>query len=403
VTKKTLSKYESPQNERGFIVLDKKNKKIYSSHSSTELMLTEKVIDKDKEDKIPKVKKNDFEKQDTLKRIQILEQKIYPELELIQKQVNRLSNLVIILCSIMAVVFGTYLINKSFSDSSYGISSTNNSELIVPRSVAKDSGKIIIDKFFGNNAINETGSKINVTQTIASTFNQSNCQTPIIPPENNGCGFVLIPNLLGLPKKGVSYTSLQIYGKINGDSQILIHQKNYQKGVLEKQIAALQSNSLEQKILLPEDLNNSNGLYFRLWDKGGEVSISSIVLNFSNIDDLSPVSGRLVANKNLYSKKAAIYMDVNDDGIFEPDTDKIWNVKNNFPGVKPIIFDNEGNFKIFRDETSFNQERPDDWKTDNFEKSLPPGKWLLVFEDNGQAASFEIQSKADQIQLDLKI
>ncbi|MEI6729548.1 MAG: hypothetical protein WCK98_07975 [bacterium] len=382
-----LSDKNSEPEEKGFVIVDKKGLQTHSKSSKLNPIL--------------EIKSEDFLKMQ--ERVGDLEQKIYPHIDLIQKQVGRLNNLILALSSILVVIVGSYLITGRFSSSNQSVAGTDETIVVGTPVDTSKFDQIAITKFAGNAAINETGSKISVTQSKITTINHSNCQTPIIPPETNGCGFVIIPNLLGLPKKGIILTTIQINGQINGNSLILVHQKNYQKGTIEKEVTTLDNSQLSSKIPLPSDLNSSNGLYFRLWDKAGQITISSIILNFSNINDLNTVNGKLTGDTSLYTKQARIYADTNENGVFDPLVDKVWSAKTNFTGIKPVTFDKDGNFRLLRDETSLKLERPENWKTDDFRYSLPPGKWLMVFEDTGIASSFDIQTKSSELQIDLKI
>ena len=382
-----LSDKNSEPEEKGFVIVDKKGLQTHSNSSKSKHSLDPKS--------------EDFRK--LQERLDDLEQKVYPDIDLIQKQVGRLNNLIVALSSILVVIVGSYLITSRFSSSNQSVAGTDETNVVGAPVDTSKFDQIAITKFAGNVAINETGSKISVTQSKITTINHSNCQTPIIPPETNGCGFVIIPNLLGLPKKGITLTTIQINGQINGNSLILVHQKNYQKGTIEKEVATLDNSRLSSKIPLPNDLNSSDGLYFRLWDKAGQITITSIILNFSNINDLNTVNGKLSGDSSLYAKQARIYADTNENGIFDPLVDKVWSAKANFAGIKPVSFDKDGNFRLLRDETGLKLDRPESWKTDDFRYSLPPGKWLMVFEDTGRASSFDIQTKSSELQIDLKI
>lgn len=337
------------------------------------------------------------------KRLENIEKNLNLNTDNLEKKFTNLYNIIIALFSVIAIFVGVYFINLG-SNSGFGNSSAlEQSTITIPKVSNQENGKLVISKFAGNPAINDTGSKINVAENRVSTIAHPNCQTPVIPPEMNGCGFVIIPNLLGLPKKGIIFNSLQLFGKINGDSQIIINQRDYQKGITERQIAVINSTTLENQIALPSDLSNSDGLYFRLWDKGGEINISNMVLNFSNILDLNSVEGTLEADPSLYSKKANIYLDLNENSSFEPEIDKIWTAKTNFTGIKEVTFDTQGKFELIRDETSLKLDRPKAWENDDFKYSLPSGKWLLVFQDTGKFASFELTTKSEQVKLSLKI
>ena len=361
------------------------------------------LVSPKKEHTLHKPKSKDQNLESLEKRLENIEKNLNLNTVDIEKKFTNLYNVIIALFSVIAIFIGVYFINLG-SNSGFGNSSTlEQSTITIPKASNQENGKLILSKFAGNAAINDTGSKINVAQNKVTTIGHPNCQTPIIPPELNGCGFVIIPNLLGLPKKGIIFNSLQIFAKINGDSQIIINQRDYQKGITERQIAVVNALTLENPISLPSDLSNSDGLYFRLWDKGGEISISNIILNFSNIQDLNSVEGTLEADQSLYTKKATVYLDVNENSTFEPETDKPWIAKTNFAGVKTVDFDSQGKFKFIRDETSLKLERPKSWENDDFKYSLPAGKWLLVFEETGKSASFELTTKSEQVRIDLKI
>jgi len=359
------------------------------------------LVETENDEKIKNPKPDILE--NLIQRFEDLEQKLNSNINNFNKKFAHQNNVIIALVSLIFILIGGYFITLGSNSRFESSSSPEQISLNIPKASNQENGKLIVSKFAGNPAINDTGSKINVAQNRVATISHPNCQTPIIPPEINGCGFVIIPNLLGLPKKGISFNSIQLFGSIDGQSEIIINQRNYQTGQTERQIGLINATTLQNQIALPADLTNSDGLYFRFWDKGGEINITNIIVNYSNIQDLNSVEGTLDADPSFYLKKAVVYWDVNENSTFEPDVDKVWAAKNNFTGVKAVEFDSQGKFKLFRDETSFKLDRPKNWENDNLKFSLPAGKWLIVFEDTGKAIGFELTTKSDSISLQLKI
>jgi len=263
-------------------------------------------------------------------------------------------------------------------------------------------GQKEIQEFTGNNAFTEIGAKLELKKNSISTNGHGNCKTPILPPEVNGCNFALAPSLLGLPKRGVMFTDIAVLGEIQGQSQIQIDLKNYEKGSLQSQIAKIEQSDLGKKFQLPASLSNNNGLYFRLWDKGGKVSVSKITLSYFYVEDLVQVSGK-INNLKSTNTEAKIYRDVNEDSRFDLQTDRLWDCSPNFPGAQKIKVSSQGNFSLKRDDNCYSETKPDSWFTDDKSGSLPPGKWLIIFDDLKTVVPFELKTNDKKVDLNLEV
>jgi hypothetical protein len=120
-----------------------------------------------------------------------------------------------------------------------------------------------------------------------------------------------------------------------------------------------------------------------------------------NVDNLIPVSGKVSGLNKIQSQTASVYLDINENGIFDEGIDKIQECSQFFPGVQTIKFSSEGKFEMLRDSSCYKDSKPDSWFADNNKNALHPGKWLLVFPVEKKSMSFEIQTDQKSANLEL--
>jgi hypothetical protein len=253
--------------------------------------------------------------------------------------------------------------------------------------LARDSK--VLTQFLRNQAIAEVEFKVAIDSSGISHHDTPNCRTPEVPPSVNGCGFVLLPYAMSIPTRGVLFQSIQIWGTFPEGNSLQISVKDYQNNELKQNVALVKSLQLGEEIPLPLNLATTQGLYLRFWSAVGQSKIERIVINYFNSENLEPVTAVAPAeNFNAYTE-AELWWDRNGNKVWEPEIDVQWLCQRNFPGVKKIVFDNEGNFHLIRDESCFTDLKPDSWYTDNQQNALPHGHWLLK-SSTGQAFSFEV-------------
>jgi len=259
-------------------------------------------------------------------------------------------------------------------------------------------GNKVVTNFLGNPALTEYGFKVKANKNSIQTVNDGNCKTQIIPPEGNGCNFVIAPSLLGLPKRGIALKTLTLAGSMGGDSKVILDIKNYEKGILQKRIAEVTGSDLNTPIKLPQNLDSFQAISFRFWEKDTPIEVNKMIFSYFYTDNLTEVSGRLVnfeATEN--DNSAQIYWDANENGVYDIDIDEKQDCRYNFPGVFAVNFEKDGAFKVKRDSACFKDVKPDIWYTDEGKNSLPPGKFLLLFDKTKRVIPFEIQtSEADK-------
>lgn len=256
-----------------------------------------------------------------------------------------------------------------------------------------------ITSFYGNLAFVEFGAKLEVTKDKVVTTNHPNCQTPILPPAPNGCNLTLSPSLLGLPKRGVIFSSLRVGGDVSGDSELRIEFKNLQKGTIEKTIGTITAASKSEPVLLPEVIDSFSALNFVFWDKNGLININKIEISYFYVENLSKVTGKLNTTRDIQGKTAKVIRDISETGVYDPAKfNTPWTCRPSFPGVKDIAFRSNGEFVISRDDQCYIDTKPDKWFTDNGQYSIPKGKWILVLDDK-TGIPFEV-TKDEQV-LDL--
>ena len=267
-------------------------------------------------------------------------------------------------------------------------------------SIPKTENNLEISNFYNNQAISELGASLKTSSTSIVTQNSTNCQTPILPPEINGCGFVFLPNLSGLPATKKIFNRLYVQGSLGEGSQIQVNLKNYQKASATKEIGVIKS--IDQKIMLPENIDSVEGISFQLWQKGGPIKIEKINIEYFYVENLKELNFKINNFSLLESQTGSIYLDQNENGKLDITLDKEWTCRPNFPGVKMFKVSKKEDVTVLRDDTCYNQVKPDNWKLDSGKAVLPAGKWLLYFAESKKAFSFEIKNlDANSISIDL--
>ena len=267
-------------------------------------------------------------------------------------------------------------------------------------SIPKTENNLEISNFYNNQAISELGASLKTSSNSIVTQNSTNCQTPVLPPEVNGCGFVFLPNLSGLPATKKIFNRLYVQGSIGEGSQIQVNLKNYQKASISKEIGTIKS--VDQKITLPENIDSVEGISFQLWQKGGPIKIEKINIEYFYVENLKELSFKINSFSLLESQTGSIYLDQNEDGKLDTAFDKEWTCRPNFPGAKKFVISKKEDVVILRDDTCYNQVKPDNWKLDSGKAVLPAGKWLLYFSQSKKTFSFEIKNQdTNSISIDL--
>jgi hypothetical protein len=278
----------------------------------------------------------------------------------------------------------------------------NQSTKVTNSTSSSDSSIKIIDTFQSNPALVDLGFKVDIGKNYIANYDDPNCQTPIVPPSVNGCGFAILLSGLGIPESGVAYKSIDIEANFKGqDNKIQIDQKNYEKGTFTKTIGILSSQSPNNKIVLPSNIPSSDTLYLRFWIKSGTVSISQISVDYYFIDDLKKVNLSFENPIETTSETGTIYQDADENSAFDGAVDQKWECQANFVGVMPVKIEKTATMTLSRDDVCYTATPPQAWQNDDKALALPPGKWLLVLED-GTSFAFEVKNDAESFDIKLK-
>lgn len=254
-------------------------------------------------------------------------------------------------------------------------------------------GVRVVENFLTTKLIAEVGQSIDIQKDKIITKGTNNCKTPVSPPAENGCEFVLLPSSLSIPIRGTLYKSIKFEATITGDSEIVIIKKNYEKGRIIDNIGSVNATNLNKKMVLPESITGVEGLGIKLWEKGGTIEIRKIIIEYFNVESMIAVSGKINDWKEASPVLGSIYLDVNENKKFDIKTDKPWICKPNFPGLVAVNIDIDGSFVMYRDDSCFVDVKPDFFFTDEQKSVLPPGNWLMVLKDGKEVYNFTIEVK----------
>ncbi len=262
-------------------------------------------------------------------------------------------------------------------------------------------GLKIVREFAGNNALADIGFQLSVAKNEIKTKGSPNCKTPILPPMENGCHFLLIPSALGVPNRGTIYRSLGVDATLAEGDKIEISIKNYEKDQIQT-ITTINSTNITQDFTLPENIPTNSGILFRLWAKNQDISIRQINVRYFSVDDLKQVAGTLDGDLAKIEEVPKIYYDANQNGKLDKDTDLDWACRPNFPGAKMNIA-SDGKFVIEPDDGCFVDVKPDCWyKTKVNKCALPNGKWLVAYESKPIVIPFEIEDNVEDLSLEAR-
>ena len=262
-------------------------------------------------------------------------------------------------------------------------------------------GLRIVRDFAGNSALADVGFQLEIQKNLIKTKGSQNCKTPILPPMENGCHFLLIPSSLGIPNKGMLYRSFSLEGDLAEGDKIQVEIKDYDKDKVQT-ISTITSVNINQDFDLPENIPSSSGILFRLWAKNQDITVRQINLKYFSVDDLRQVSGNLMGDLASIEETPKVYLDSDQNGKFDKDTDKAWTCRTSFPGARFVLGEGD-KFSIEPDDSCFNDVKPDCWYKAKTNKCvLPTGKWLLVYNAKKIAIQFEVKGDNESLQLGLK-
>jgi hypothetical protein len=268
--------------------------------------------------------------------------------------------------------------------------------------VNSEPGLRIITNFTTNQGVIDIGYSLDVQKEVIKMKNTSNCKTPGVPPLQNGCNVTILPGALGIPARGTIYKNIQFEGKIPKDSKIKMDIKDFETGEVGQDLGSFGPEKLGKNIPIPSNISNTQGIYLRLWTLGGEISITKVAIEYYNVEQVKPVSGKINPEllKDITSFK--IWEDKDQNRLWDPKNDVEWTCRPNFPGVLPLEFGVNGNFVATRDDACFTDIKPDKWYIDKGTNVLPNGMWLIVSQDPQIAVSFEVKASNEKVILDIE-
>lgn len=326
----------------------------------------------------------------------VISEEIQKNNETLSKRILQRSLWAIISVLVVSASFNIFLLTRS--NPSQNDVNNNTSEivkLVPPSTSEKLQNSFDITNFSTNPAISEVGATLKITSNSIRTQNNTNCQTPILPPEVNGCGFVILPSLTGIPTTKKIYSKLNIQGQIPDSSEIYVNLKNYETGSVAKNLGVI--NSSKTSILLPENIDSVEGILIEFWQKGGDINIEKINIEYYYAENLKNVQFKIENLADNQSLEGIIYLDQNEDGKLDTKIDKQWICRPNFPGVRKVTFKKGTDSALLRDDSCYTQSKPEDWQSDNQKRALPQGKWLLFIDQTNKVYSFEITDKQENI------
>ncbi|MBC7472319.1 MAG: hypothetical protein H7196_03625 [candidate division SR1 bacterium] len=238
-----------------------------------------------------------------------------------------------------------------------------------------------ITSFYNNSAVSEIGYQLELKKQSISSKNTTNCFTPEIPPILNGCGFIVRPFATGIPAQGTYLHKIVFNAKMGAEDKLAIDIRDNEKNEIVKSIGQIEGKSAEYSVILPNTLATNEQILVRLWPKKeSEITIDEIKIESFNIAKLQET--KLTLSVDLVSKykdsKMQIYIDSDQNGLFDPQIDILWNCVNGFPGVEPTTIDNTGSINLVRNDICVTKNAPASWRTDKKANALPAYHWLAV-------------------------
>lgn len=295
----------------------------------------------------------------------------------------------------------TFLILTNQSINFQATATNQTLSTITSLPVNSEPGLRIITNFTTNQGVIDIGYSLDVQKEVIKMKNTGNCKTPGVPPLQNGCNVTILPGALGIPARGTIYKNIQFEGKIPKDSKIKMDIKDFETGEVGQDLGSFGGEKLGKNIPIPSNISNTQGIYLRLWTLGGEISITKVAIEYYNVEQVKPVSGRINPEllKDVTSFK--IWEDKDQNRLWDPKNDVEWTCRPNFPGVLPLEFGVNGNFVMTRDDACFTDIKPDKWYIDKGTNVLPNGMWLIVSQDPQIAVSFEVKASNEKVILDI--
>ena len=262
----------------------------------------------------------------------------------------------------------------------------------------------ILQDFRVNEGVVDVGFNVDVSRNAISTKDHNNCKTPVPPPQENGCGFTLIPSSLGLPLSGVHYQRVTFDVDASDTARLKIDIKNFERGDVTEDLGAWSNAGAKPFIQLPPRIENSDGIQVRFWTEEGDIVINQIRIEYVTLDQLKEVALKVadpIASNLSPESIGILYEDRNGDRLLTPQRDTPWTCKLDFPGVTSIKLDESNAAVLLRDDECFKGRVPDYWYTDDGLGALAPGNWILVFPNESIALPFQINRSAEQVTLEL--
>jgi hypothetical protein len=302
------------------------------------------------------------------------------------------------------VVLGiqSYLILTGTNNINFQASANNQVlETVTSLPVNSEPGLRIITNFTTNKGVIDIGYSLDVQKEIIKMKNTSNCKTPNIPPLQNGCNVTVLPSALGIPARGTIFKNIQFEGSIPKDSKIKMDIKDFEQGDLTQDLGSFGQEKIGKPLDIPANIGGTQGIYLRLWTLGGEISITKIAIEYYNVDQLKPVSGKINPELLQDVKSFVVWEDKDQNRLWDPKIDVIWNCRPNFSGVLPLEVGANGNFVMQRDDICFTDVKPDKWYVDKGINVLPNGRWLLVSQEPEIVIPFEVLNKTDKTVMEI--
>jgi hypothetical protein len=272
--------------------------------------------------------------------------------------------------------------------------------------ISKSDFQANINSFYGNTAISEIGYQLDLKKQSLSTRNTSNCFASTIPAIKNGCGFEIRPYATTIPKQGTKLLNLIFKAQMGQNDKIALDIKNSETGEITSSLGIIEGKLKELSLKLSGSLAQNEQILVRLWPQSGsEITVDSIIIEYLDVTKLQPVELKLNPEdaKKYSGKNLNIYLDVDKDGFLDKSNDLLWDCRNNFPGIKPMIINQDGAIKLERNGECVKENIPNNWKSDSGNNSLAPYYWIAVIKiDELKNDTFAFQTEKGKEQYELK-
>ena len=316
---------------------------------------------KQKTKKIQAIKKieNTQNEVDFVAIVDQIDQSLQIKVKSFQKAIYFLVALVILLQT--GVVWFLYSNWKANNDQTAGLIAQNRP--ITAQPLSPDFEIKAISNFTQNSALSDFGTNLQVSPNYISVKNIKSCDTPIVPPPENGCGFSILPAVLSLGEPGFALKSIRFKVNLGSGEKIDLSIKNFEKGTIGSSFATIKADNLSKKISLPAQINPVESIFVRFWLKNSTPKIDEIVLEYSSYNKLKSVKGH-IENLRIANKKGVIWSDVDENGIFNKKIDRQAVCSENFPGIKEVVIDGDANFGLYREDLCYKGPKGETWNKD---------------------------------------